>query len=302
MSSKVRSLEEAAEHIIDILKQVLQVDGLYIAVIDGTENRIIRAFDRQRDFIPAPSRQQLLQQCCKLVIEHSEAVLVIPDVREDERTAGLPLAKELGPLFFAGAAIRTSANRSFGTICALGREPIRFDGKQLALLESLAVSLGYIVELENDSVTDSLTGLFNRRYLSYLYQNGSDKQFSVMFIDINDFKEVNDSYGHDFGDQLLLEIAARLKKNVRKSDIIVRYGGDEFVICFQHLVDHRDYEIVADKLKDSIMEPFLVGGRTIRISASIGISSTHGASASLKDLITDADKAMYGIKQNEKNL
>ncbi|WP_028609864.1 sensor domain-containing diguanylate cyclase [Paenibacillus harenae] len=298
MSSQVRSLEDAAEHIIDTLKNYLQVSTLFITVNDGFANRIIRAFNRPQDLGLNQTQQPMLQQYCSLVFRQPETVLVIPNTLEDERTAGLPVTKELGPCSFAGITVKTSDNQTYGTICALNREPIRLDDGQVAFLKSISVFFGYIIELENASVTDSLTGLFNRRYLSYLYQNGSDKQFSVMFIDIDNFKDVNDSFGHDFGDLLLLEIAVRLKQNVRKSDIIVRYGGDEFIICFQHVADHQDLEFVAGKIKDSIKEPYSINGNSIQVSASIGISSAHGVSASLKDLISDADHAMYGIKQN----
>lgn len=134
-----------------------------------------------------------------------------------------------------------------------------------------------------------------------MYRSGEDKQFSVMFIDIDDFKEVNDCFGHDIGDLLLYQIATRLKQSVRKSDILIRYGGDEFVICFQHLVD-QDIDTVKSKIKDSISEPFSINGRSIVISASIGISYSRGTGNSLKELISNADHAMYDIKQCEKSL
>lgn len=302
MSSQVRSLEDAAEQIIDTLKNFLQVNTLFVAANDGTSNRVIRAFNRYEELIKNGSNLPLLQTYSNLVFNQPDSILVISNTLEDERTADLPITRQLGACSFMGIAIRTKDNQTFGTICAIDREPIQLTERQVAFLESMASFFRYIIELENASVTDSLTGLYNRRYLSHLYHNGSDKQFSVMFIDIDDFKEVNDSYGHDFGDLLLLEIAARLKQSVRKTDILVRYGGDEFLICFQHLVGNQDIEFVANKIKDSINEPFSIHGHEIHISASIGISSTHGASANLKELISDADQAMYGIKKNEKNL
>lgn len=302
MSSQVRSLEEAAELIIDTIKDYLQVNTLFIAANDGYANRVIRAFNRYENLVRNGVHLPQLQSYYNLTNNQADSVILIPNTLEDERTSDLPITKQLGPCSFVGIAVKTSDNQSFGTICAMDREPILLNGLQLSFLQSMASFLSYIIELENASVTDSLTGLYNRRYLSHLYQNGADKQFSVMFIDIDDFKEVNDTYGHDFGDLLLLEIAARLQQSVRKTDILVRYGGDEFLICFQYLVDNQDIQFVAGKIKDSIKEPFSINGQMIQISASIGISSTHGAGSSLKELISDADHAMYGIKQNEKNL
>lgn len=302
MSSPSRSLEDAADHIIDTLKHFLQVDTLFITTNDGQGSRIIRAINHQDSLTQSNPILPLLQSYGSLIAKQSVPLLIIPNTLDDERTASLPVTQQFGKSSLAGISIKTDDGQSIGAICALNSEPIHLDERQLGFLDSTAAFVAYILELENASVTDSLTGLYNRRYLSHLYFNGSDKQFSVMFIDIDDFKEVNDSFGHDFGDLLLLQISARLKQNVRKTDILVRYGGDEFVICFQHLVDNQDIEFVAGKIKDSFKVPFTISGQTIRISASIGISSMQGTSNSLKDLISDADQAMYDIKLNEKNL
>lgn len=302
MSSHDRSLEDAAEHIIDTLKHFLQVNMILIAATDTASNRILRAFNRSDDNPTDILTQSFLLPLCKIIVDHSFSHLTIPDLSDDSRTAMLPEVDQLSQRSLIGVPVKTSSNEAVGAICLLASSPIELNDQQLFIVKSMAAILGYVIELENASVTDSLTGLYNRRYLSHIYQNGADKQFSVMFIDIDDFKEVNDSYGHDFGDLLLLEIAARLKQNVRKSDVLVRYGGDEFLICFQHLVDNHDIEFVAGKIRESIKEPFQIRDQTIRISASIGISANYGLGSSLKELISDADQAMYGVKQNEKNL
>ncbi|MGO4699554.1 sensor domain-containing diguanylate cyclase [Paenibacillus sp. 2TAB26] len=302
MSSTIRSLEDAADHIIDTLKHFLQVDTLLIATIDHNGSRIIRALNRHENEGTNSLPLHLLQSYCNLVLEQDCSILNITNTLDDPRTASLPITQQLGAQALVGIAVRTADQTAVGTLCAINKEPIHLDERQLGFLHSMAAFFGYILDLENASVTDSLTGLYNRRYLSHLDHAGSDKQFSVMFIDIDDFKEVNDSFGHDFGDLLLLQISKRLKQDVRKTDILVRYGGDEFVICFQHLVDNQDIDFVASKIKKSIDEPFTINGHIIHISASIGISSTHGTASTLKELISNADLAMYDNKQNEKKL
>lgn len=302
MSSHARSLEDAAEHIIDTLKHFLQVNTLFIATNDGFSKRILRAFNRHEQLIDIDqSCNSLSLSLGGLVFSQPDSVINIANTLSDPRTAAMPLSEQLGPCSFVGIAVKTTGDQLLASICLMDREPIILDENQIAFIQSLSSLFSYIIELENASVTDSLTGLYNRRYLSHLYRNESDKQFSVMFIDIDDFKEVNDSFGHDFGDLLLLEISARLKRSVRKTDILIRYGGDEFVICFQHLVDNHDIAFVAEKIQASIKEPFSINGQPIHISASIGVSSSPGRGCSLMDLISDADHAMYGIKQNEKN-
>lgn len=296
MSSQIRSLEDAAEHIIDLLQNFLQLNTLFLSVNDGTVNRVLKVAHQQEELIKLETQELQLQYYCSLVSNQPDSLLIIQNILEDDRTIALPYRDQLGTYSFAGIAVTALDSPAYVTICFMDRDPIRLDEKQLAFIKSMASFFGYIIELENDSVTDSLTGLYNRRYLKHLYHIGSEKQFSVMFIDIDDFKDVNDTFGHDFGDLLLLDIAARLKHNVRKSDILIRYGGDEFLICFQHLVDNQDIQFVTEKIKDSFSNPFIINGEAIHISASIGISNTNGLNSSLKELINNADHAMYDIK------
>jgi diguanylate cyclase (GGDEF)-like protein len=301
MSSAISSLEDAADHILGTLKHFLQLDTLVVVASNRTESNILKAFKRHNCSIHDSTKLALLQSYCSLVLTHNEPILTIPNTHEDPRTAILPITQQIEACSFIGIAVKTSDHEPVGVICALDPKPLHLNEQQLALLHSMAAFFSYISDLENASVTDSLTGLYNRRYLSHMYRSPEDKQFSVMFIDIDDFKEVNDSLGHDIGDLLLFQIAERLKQSVRKSDILIRYGGDEFVICFQHLVD-QDIEIVKNKIKDSIEQPFTINGHTINISASIGISYSRGSGNSLKELISNADHAMYDVKQCEKSL
>lgn len=302
MSSNVRSLEDAADYIIDVLKGSLQINSLYIVTSTGAINRIVKAFNSSEQFIDLKHHLPLLQSYAEVIIHHATPMLSIPNTMEDVRTANLPLTSQLGACALTGTPIISSDKQIIGAICALDREAIELRPDQAALLLSLSHLIGYILELENESVTDSLTGLYNRRYLQHLYQHSPDKQYSVMFIDIDNFKEVNDNFGHDFGDLLLLEISKRLKHSVRKTDILLRYGGDEFLICFHNLCENQDIQIVADKIKESISKPIVINGQAIHVSASIGISSSCGGSSHLKELISDADQAMYDNKQTEKNL
>ncbi|OMF32117.1 hypothetical protein BK133_14785 [Paenibacillus sp. FSL H8-0548] len=301
MSSPISSLEDAADHILDTLKHFLHLDTLVVVATNGTGSNILKAFKRHDHSNQDNTQLTLLQSYTSLVLNHNAPILSISNSYDDPLTAFLPITQQFEACSFVGIAVKTSDHESVGAICAIDYKPIQLNEQQLALLKSMAAFFGYISDLENASVTDSLTGLYNRRFLSHMYRSGEDKQFSVMFIDIDDFKEVNDCFGHDIGDLLLYQIATRLKQSVRKSDILIRYGGDEFVICFQHLVD-QDIDTVKSKIKDSISEPFSINGRSIVISASIGISYSRGTGNSLKELISNADHAMYDIKQCEKSL
>jgi diguanylate cyclase (GGDEF)-like protein len=134
------------------------------------------------------------------------------------------------------------------------------------------------------------------------YARRERKKFSLMFLDLDDFKEINDKFGHDIGDQLLQGIAKRFSKLLRKSDTICRLGGDEFIILLPRLAQPRENTIdVARKIFSSLSEPLLIGGNQIHITTSIGIALYPDDGEEGEILIKSADKAMYEAKKEGPN-
>ena len=125
---------------------------------------------------------------------------------------------------------------------------------------------------------DALTSLPNRTLLQdriqqTLLHNSRDKhQAAVLFIDLDKFKVINDTLGHDVGDSLLQEAAARLLSDVRSEDTVARQGGDEFIILLSTINHPQDAAVIAQKLLDSLTRPFVINGKELHISASIGIA------------------------------
>jgi diguanylate cyclase (GGDEF)-like protein/PAS domain S-box-containing protein len=150
---------------------------------------------------------------------------------------------------------------------------------------------------------DSLTGLPNRRLLQdrlnqALYSaRRRDGKVGAMLVDLDDFKQVNDSGGHRIGDTVLREVAQRLGSCVRKSDTLARHGGDEFVIVVSDLQTEADCGVVAEKVLRALAPPFEAEGRSFRLGASIGIAVFPSAGADGDALLRNADAAMYGAKQ-----
>lgn len=154
---------------------------------------------------------------------------------------------------------------------------------------------------------DALTGLPNRRLLlDRLQQNTSAAQrqsgrFALLFMDLDGFKRVNDTLGHDSGDELLQQVAQRLKELLRQSDTVARLGGDEFVIGLTTTETLQDAIEVTDKVVTAIRQPFSLSKGTAHIGASVGISLYPDHSADAESLIMCADKALYRAKQQGKN-
>lgn len=152
---------------------------------------------------------------------------------------------------------------------------------------------------------DPLTGLPNRNLMRDRLEHEltrakrNDTKIAIMFIDLNDFKQVNDRFGHKAGDQALQLVTAKMKKCVRASDTLARFGGDEFVIIMPDVLDQRSVIRTCEKLTASLSETFDLDGAKIQIGASIGITMYPDQAESSEMLLEMADKAMYDLKDDD---
>jgi diguanylate cyclase (GGDEF)-like protein len=159
------------------------------------------------------------------------------------------------------------------------------------------------------SLHDALTGLPNRALFNDRLERGfalakrHGWTLALMFVDLDDFKEINDRYGHDIGDSVLQTIARRLQDNTRGEDTVSRHGGDEFLYLAMDIQKEANISLIAEKIMEEIQAPLNVNVRdlntSLSITASIGISifPKHGTDADM--LVKSADKAMYRAKQNK---
>ena len=159
-------------------------------------------------------------------------------------------------------------------------------------------------ELENIAMYDLLTGLPNRNMLNYQLRKSlaniarHKSGVAVLFLDLDDFKKVNDSNGHNIGDKLLIQAAERVRVSVGDIDLATRFGGDEFVIVLSHLKNVDEAIEVAEKVLLQFKEPIKLGSNIFYVSTSIGIAYTESATERSDDLISHADIAMYEAKDN----
>ncbi len=127
------------------------------------------------------------------------------------------------------------------------------------------------------------------------------KQVALMMFDLDDFKKINDTYGHQVGDNLLIEVANRLRHCVRDSDTIARLGGDEFTIIIDQLAESRDVAVVAKKIVEAMQEPISLDGQIVQVTCSIGIALYPADASNMDELLKTADNAMYDSKRTGKN-
>jgi len=186
------------------------------------------------------------------------------------------------------------------------------DDRTVMTLDDITAQRAAQEEIENLAYYDALTGLPNRRLLNDRLQqslaagNRTGQFRSLFFIDLDQFKQLNDTQGHDVGDRLLLEVTKRLRRCVRESDTLARLGGDEFVVVLEQLSIEADEaasqaRAVADKIIRSISVPCDLNGISYSGSASIGIAMFDGSERSIDELLKRADLAMYQAKANGRN-
>jgi diguanylate cyclase (GGDEF)-like protein/PAS domain S-box-containing protein len=155
-------------------------------------------------------------------------------------------------------------------------------------------------QLRMQALFDPLTGLANRAFFheqlesAVSMRRGGGEQTALVFVDLNEFKQINDQYGHSVGDDVLAELGDRLKHVIRAGDSVARLGGDEFVVLITSVAEPAEAAIVAERLLEQITKPIDVAGRQLSVTASVGIAI--GGSA--RELLKQADAAMYRAKAN----
>ncbi len=189
----------------------------------------------------------------------------------------------------------------------LGKLP---DQRRLVISTAMDITQRKQIEdqLIYDAFHDSLTGLYNRNLFKErveqclkLSKREPDYLFAILFIDIDRFQIINDSLGHQIGDNLLVAIAQRLEKTVRSSDTLARLGGDEFTILLDPIKNIKEATVIAERINYELTLPFYLERKEIITSASIGIAFSSTGYQEWSDLLRDADLAMYRAKEKGKS-
>lgn len=241
---------------------------------------------------------------CTHAIEQND-IFVIPDALNDSRFAENPLV--LGApfiRFYAGCPLKASTGEKLGTLCVLDTKPRIFSDQDKKLLTELAVMVEEEIATNKLLAEDHLTGLLNRRgfearaaQMLQLCLLRSLKA-SLIYIDLDNFKQINDSQGHQAGDDALIQFSKLLVANFRESDLVARVGGDEFVVLLVHDSAETDYANALKRLENTIIEYNDQVDQAIELRYSKGIAHTESAvDYDLQQLYALADEQMYEHKR-----
>ena len=245
-----------------------------------------------------------------LSLQNFDALRLCSQIRSLERTRNLPILLVAEPESNARLARGLEIGVNDYLIRPVDKNEllarVRTQIKKKRYTERLRDNVQLSIEM---AITDALTGLHNRRYmethLAGLVEQAASrgKPIAVLVLDIDFFKSINDTYGHDAGDDVLREFALRIRKSIRNIDLACRYGGEEFVIVMPE-TDMGVATMVAERLRRRIAgEPFPIsqGSKSIDVTLSIGIAALAGARDTAADMLKRADQALYRAKRDGRN-
>jgi diguanylate cyclase (GGDEF)-like protein len=257
-----------------------------------------------------PQLDRKVAFCAHAIIRPREP-MVIPDLQLDRRFVGNPLVAQAPHLrFYAGAPIVDASGLALGTIAVIDAQPRAFTSAQrdaLTDLSALVVTAlqarRRAMDLQRLALIDHLTGIGNRARFDQALSSElkhsirTGEAFALLTMDLDGFKDVNDSHGHPAGDEVLCEITRRLATLVREGDVLARLGGDEFAIVMRH-GSRASAESLALRITASLQPPVgLSSGKAVAVGVSVGIAEYTGDVAMPATMLARADKMLYEAKQ-----
>lgn len=268
-----------------------------------------RLWFKSRLGLGVPQLDRKVAFCAHAIMAPDEP-LVVGDLSADPRFANNPLVCQPPHLrFYAGAPLVDESGHALGTIAVIDTRPRTFSETQRHVLMDCSRLVMTALQgrrralvLERLAMTDYLTGLPNRAQFDQAmatemqHAMRSGQPFSLLCLDLDGFKSVNDQFGHAAGDEVLCEVARRLQRQVRLGDTLARLGGDEFAIVTRD-ADTDAVAILAQRLMDSVRLPIrLSSGDRVTLGISVGIAPYTSDVTSAHLLLARADKALYSIK------
>lgn len=248
---------------------------------------------------------------CVHAIARPDALMVVPDLAADTRFTDHPLVAQAPHLrFYASAPLVDAAGLALGTLAVLDTAPRAPSPAQLDALTDLRTLVlatlegrRHALRLQTLALTDHLTGLSNRVHFERALEAElghamrMDAPFTLLLLDLDGFKAVNDGFGHAAGDEVLCEVSQRITQQLRQGDVLARLGGDEFGIVMRDGSDDAA-KALARRIVKAVSQPItLTSGDVVGVGVSIGLAAYSEQIVSVRTLMAHADQALYQAKQ-----
>jgi diguanylate cyclase (GGDEF)-like protein/PAS domain S-box-containing protein len=304
-----------------LLKQLLMVRTAELARMREAEEALRKKDARIRRLVESNIIGVIIWHTNGTITDANDAFLKLSGYSRDDLVSGKIRWDDMTPPEYRAADAHSFEEvRRTGTCIPYEKEYLRKDGKRVPVLIGRAVleespeeGVSFVLDLSSSKAAeqqirhmanhDALTGLPNRVLLqdrlqqAIAYAQRNQSRVAILFIDLDYFKNINDSLGHHIGDLVLQIAASRLQRCLREGDSVARLGGDEFVLCLPFLKDIGDAAQVAEKALIALTQTFVVEAKDLHLSASIGISLYPDDGIEVESLMRAADTAMYHAKE-----
>jgi diguanylate cyclase (GGDEF)-like protein len=304
-------LDSAAEVDFDALTRLaaysLNTPAAVVGLMDSD-----RLWFKSRLGIDAPQLDRQIAFCAHAIMRPGE-LLVVEDLAGDERFKDNPLVVNAPHLrFYAGSPLVDQRGLPLGTIAVADTQPREFSARQCEVLRDLSVLAMTALEnrkralmMERLALTDYLTGLSNRAqfdrtlHAEIAHAKRSGEPFSLLCMDLDGFKTVNDQYGHAAGDEVLREVGRRLKEQLRLEDTVSRLGGDEFGVITRNFAQDSA-QLLVRRIRQAVTAPMVLSrGAWVSVGISIGLVGYSETIDSAAALLTQADSVLYRLKRQQ---
>ncbi|OWA34041.1 hypothetical protein B9G55_17055 [Saccharibacillus sp. O16] len=300
----MKPLKEQREELIrvtsrtlfSLLHSVIEANTFFMAHNNGKQNTILSVWNSEEKMVVEGTVLPYSLSYCSLV-GSLQAPIIIEDTTQSPLTKEMPITQDLGRTSFLGVPIHLKNGEFYGTICSLDRTH-SFTKQDAERLTHVASVIADLIHLEETTYFDDLTGFLRHSALeAFCERELADSPKAVIFMDLDNFKGVNDGYGHSTGDRVLKALANAIRKAADPDWLLCRYGGDEFVVVLP-TNEVQQVQLAVDRLVTAFHnEAMVLADQEDPLTLSIGVCLEAD---SLREYIERADTAMYQIKKGGK--
>ena len=294
--------EERFDRLTRLAKRLFGVPICLVSIVDAN-----RQWFKSAQGLDAPETPRDISFCAHAILD--DKLFIVPNTLEDERFADNPLVlNDPNIRFYAGYPLKVMNGSKMGTLCIIDREPREFSDEDYDLLKDLAAMAEQEIAAVQLASLDELTLISNRRGFNSLALHSLNiskrhkTKVELLFFDLDDFKQINDKFGHAEGDKALIAFAEIMRQEFRESDVFARIGGDEFAALLS-VNDEVDSSEILSRFDKAVANYNRLANRGYDLKYSVGcVNTINDEDITIDNLLNRADKNMYKQKHINKSL